>query len=146
MSKPKLTNKQKAFVDEYIIDLNATQAAIRAGYSEKTANVIAAQILAKLSIQEEIAKAIAERSKRTQVNADWVLKNLQEIFHRCMQNIPVIEKGVNTGVYKFEPAAATRAVELIGKHLGMFVDKVDHSGGLDVVIKHVPHEEGEDKE
>ena len=62
------SDKQKRFVDEYLIDLNATQAAIRAGYSPKTANEQGSQLLAKLSIQTEISKKMAERSRRTGVN------------------------------------------------------------------------------
>ena len=75
----KLTKKQKLFVDEYLIDLNATQAAIRAGYSVKTANEQGSQNLAKLSIQEEIAKAMAERSRRTGVNQDRVVMELAKL-------------------------------------------------------------------
>ena len=66
----KLTEKQQRFVDEYMIDLNATQAAIRAGYSVKTANEQGSQNLAKLSIQQAIAEQMAERSKRTGINQD----------------------------------------------------------------------------
>ena len=63
--KAKLTEKQQRFVDEYLIDLNATQAAIRAGYSVKTANEQGSQNLAKLSIQQTIAEQMTERSKRS---------------------------------------------------------------------------------
>ena len=71
-----LTLKQKMFIDEYLIDLNATQAAIRAGYSPKTAKDIASQNLAKLNIRIEIDKRMAERSKRVGMNADRVLQEL----------------------------------------------------------------------
>lgn len=66
--------KQRAFVREYLIDLNATQAAIRAGYSKKTANVIGPENLAKPCIQEEIQKAIKKREERTEISQDRVLK------------------------------------------------------------------------
>lgn len=69
-----LNPKQQAFVNEYLKDLNGTQAAIRAGYSAKTANEQAAQLLAKLSIQEAIRAAQAARSERTKIDQDWVLK------------------------------------------------------------------------
>jgi len=68
----KLTNKQKRFVDEYLIDLNATQAAIRAGYSEKTAKDIGCQNLAKLNIQAAFENAIAERAERTKIIDKWL--------------------------------------------------------------------------
>ncbi|HGJ5904902.1 MAG TPA: terminase small subunit [Arsenophonus apicola] len=74
-----LTNKQEAFCREYLIDLNATQAAIRAGYSEKTAKDIACQNLAKLNIQKRIQTLMEERKNRIEVNADYVLKRLVEI-------------------------------------------------------------------
>jgi len=77
--KPKLTAKQERFIDEYLIDLNATQAAIRAGYSESTAKDIGCQNLAKLYISEEIEKRKQKRSEETKVTAAYVLKRLHEI-------------------------------------------------------------------
>ncbi|MEX5410419.1 terminase small subunit [Atlantibacter hermannii] len=74
-----LTDKQEMFCREYLIDLNATQAAIRAGYSEKTANEQGAQNLAKLSIQSRISELKAERNDRIDIDADYVLKRLFEI-------------------------------------------------------------------
>lgn len=73
---PGLTPKQQRFVDEYLVDLNASAAARRAGYSERTANRMASENLSKPDISAAIAAAVAERSKRTQVDADWVLKRL----------------------------------------------------------------------
>ena len=75
----KLTAKQQCFCEEYLIDLNATQAAIRAGYSEATANRIASENLSKLDIQECIAELMAERSEKTKLNAEYVLNRLHEI-------------------------------------------------------------------
>lgn len=75
----KLNTKQELFCREYIVDLNATQAAIRTGYSEKTANRIASQLLSKLDIQEFIAKLMKERNKKVEINSDWVLKQLKDI-------------------------------------------------------------------
>jgi phage terminase small subunit len=75
----KLTEKQKRFVEEYLVDLNATQAAIRAGYSARRADVIGYENLRKPDIKEAIAKAQATRSERTQITADYVLKRLVEI-------------------------------------------------------------------
>ena len=66
----KLTEKQQRFVDEYLIDLNATQAAIRAGYSAKTADVQGSRMLANCKVQQAISIAMAERSKRTGINQD----------------------------------------------------------------------------
>lgn len=78
MSEKKLTPKQATFVEEYLKDLNATQAAIRAGYSEKTAGAIGEENLRKPEIAKAIELAKQERSKRTQIDADWLLTRLAE--------------------------------------------------------------------
>ncbi|ELK4895222.1 TPA: terminase small subunit [Pseudomonas aeruginosa] len=74
-----LTNKQRLFVDEYLIDLNATQAAIRAGYSTRRATEIGYQLLQRPEVAQAIQAAMAERSKRTEVEADYVIRRLREI-------------------------------------------------------------------
>lgn len=119
----KLTEKQKRFIDEYLIDLNATAAAIRAGYSEKTANEIGSQNLVKLSIQKAIAERLKERQQRTEITQDFVLTNLKEIVQRSMQH---------EGADEYDPRAAAKALELLGKHLGMFTDKIKLEGELTV--------------
>ena len=74
----KLTNKQQRFVDEYLLDLNATAAAKRAGYSKKTASQIGEENLRKLEISKLIKEAIDARSERTKIDADWLLKRLAD--------------------------------------------------------------------
>ena len=74
-----LTPKQRAFAKEYLIDLNATQAAIRAGYSPRTASQQGERLLRKVEVKELVCIGKAERGKRTQVNADYVLRRLAEI-------------------------------------------------------------------
>lgn len=74
-----LTKKQRLFVDEYLIDLNATQAAIRAGYSTRRATEIGYQLLQRPEVAQAIQAAMAERSKRTKVEADYVIRRLREI-------------------------------------------------------------------
>lgn len=74
-----LTPKQELFCKEYLIDLNATQAAIRAGYSENSANNIGPGNLLKPIIQNRIAELMALRSERTKIDADWVLNRMVEI-------------------------------------------------------------------
>lgn len=101
----KLTAKQEAFCNEYLIDLNATQAAIRAGYSERTAKDIACENLAKPYLAEYIAKLKAERSERTLINADWVLMASKQLFDRCMT------------AEDFSPSGASKSIELIGRHI-----------------------------
>ena len=126
-----LTAKQEQFCQEYLIDLNATQAAIRAGYSVKTAKDIACQNLAKLNISERIAELKLTRQDRVEISQDWVLNNLKLIAERCMQAEPVTAfidgEKTETGEYKFEHSGANKSLELIGKHLKMFTDKVDNT-------------------
>lgn len=74
-----LTRKQRLFVDEYLIDLNATQAAIWAGYSTRRATEIGYQLLQRPEVAQAIQAAMAERSKRTEVEADYVIRRLREI-------------------------------------------------------------------
>ena len=124
----KLTAKQKAFCEEYLVDLNATQAAIRAGYSKHTAKDIACQNLAKLNIAEYITELQAKRSAKTELNAQWVLERLQRVHDRCMQEEAVTDAEGATGEYKFEHSGANKSLELIGKHLAMFTEKKELSG------------------
>ncbi|MFO0813571.1 MAG: terminase small subunit [Gemmatales bacterium] len=124
-----MNHKQERFVEEYLIDCNATQAAIRAGYSPKTADEYGRQLLGKTGVREAIQKGLAEKSNRCQVDAEWVVKNLKTVAERCMQTEPVVDAtGEPTGEYRFDSRGAARALELIGKHIGMFRDKLEVTG------------------
>ena len=129
----KLTDKQQAFCEEYLVDLNATQAAIRAGYSEDTARQIASQNLSKVNVAETIANLQAERSAKTELNAQWVLDRLQRVHDRCMQEEAVTDGDGPTGEYRFEHSGANKSLELIGKHLAMFTDKTEHRGAIGAI-------------
>ncbi len=132
-----MTEKQEQFVREYLIDLNATQAAIRAGYSVKTAYRIGANLLQKSSVREAIEKAQAERAKRVELTADYVLDGLREVAERCRQAEPVLDrKGNPTGEYQFDSGGANRALELLGKHLGLFVERKELTGKDGGPIEH----------
>lgn len=121
-----MTSRQERFVEEFLVDLNATQAAIRAGYSKKTARVQASQLLTKLNIQEAIAEAKTNRIERIQLNQNYVLTRLVENVERAMQNRPVLDaKGDPTGEYVYAGTVANKALELLGKHLGMFQDRIE---------------------
>ena len=116
-----LNEKQKQFCEEYIIDLNGTQAAIRAGYSKKTANEQAAQLLAKLSIQEYIQKIKDKRSERVKYSQDELMRDILEVKNRCMQANPVLDKeGNETGVWKFDSNGANKALDMLAKHVGFY--------------------------
>ena len=129
-----LTIRQQSFVEEYLIDLNATQAAIRAGYSEKTASEQGSRLLANVSISEAIAEAQNKRAERTEITQDYVLTNIQKVIERCMQVQQVdncltqTEDGELAQAFMFKEQGALKGLELLGKHLGMFKDKVEHSG------------------
>lgn len=130
MSK-ELTDKQIRFVDEYLKDLNATQACIRAGYSAKNADKIGSQLLGKTRVKAEIERKQKHLRKKTEVTHDWVIQNLKKVYKRCMQVVPVTDKEGNpTGEFKFEASAANKSLELLGKTLGIFIDKKEHSGKL----------------
>ena len=117
----KLTPKQARFIEEYLVDLNATQAAIRAGYSARTATVIGNENLTKPYIQAAIEIAQLARSERTQITVDKVLEDIELIKLNAMQQ--------EDDGKMINHAGALKACELQGKHLKMFVDKVEHSGG-----------------
>ena len=127
----KLTAKQQRFIEEYLIDLNATQAAIRAGYSGKTAGQIGGENLNKPEIQAAIAVAQAKRSEETAIDAAYVLRQAVKLHERCMSEI---EPDAVEGVFKFNAAGAAKALELVGKHVGVqaFRDQIglsDPNGG-----------------
>ena len=91
-----MNSKQQRFVEEYLIDLNATQAAIRAGYSPKTANVIGCENLSKPEISNAISRAMAERSRRTGISQDRVVQELAKI---AFVNITDISMTWSFGMY-----------------------------------------------
>lgn len=155
----KLTAKQQRFVDEYLIDLNATQAAIRAGYSPVSANKIAAENMAKPGVRACVDAAIAERSRRTGVNADRVVRELARLAFvsapdvinvntatlnedateddlAAIQSVKVkiLSGDIESEEREIKLADKVKALELLGKHLGMFTDKLQVAGGLGVTI------------
>lgn len=125
--------KHEAFCQEFIIDFNGTKAAIRAGYSEKTAVVQASRLLTNANICARIAELQTKRSEQTGIDAAWVLMSAKQLFDRCMQAEPVMirtENGMEpSGEYKFDSAGANKALDTIGKHVDVqaFLAKVDHS-------------------
>ena len=119
-----LNEKQKQFCEEYIIDLNGTQAAIRAGYSEKTANRIASELLTKLDIQEYICELKNKRSERVKYSQDELMRDILEVKNRCMQANPVLDKeGNETGVWQFDSNGANKALDMLAKHVGFYKTK-----------------------
>ena len=140
----KLTPKQQRFVEEYLIDLNATQAAIRAGYSRRTARQIGQENLSKPVVAAAVAEAKRERSDSTKIDAEYVLKRLHQIVERCLQEVkpalhsktrqPMKDEDGNA-LYTFNAAGANQALALLGKHtdVAAFKDRLEVSGELSLV-------------
>ena len=150
----KLTAKQQRFVDEYLIDLNATQAAIRAGYSPQTAQEQGSQNLSKLMVSEAIDKALAARSRRTGITQDRVLRELAKVAFvnandvidpdsatvradaaeedlACIQAVKVKTSESEMGSSserEIKLYDKMRALEMLGKHLGLFDKRGQDSG------------------
>ncbi|WP_171882413.1 terminase small subunit [Klebsiella quasipneumoniae] len=138
----KLTDKQELFAREYLKDLNATQAAIRAGYSEKTAKETGYENLTKPHIQELIAELNKERMDRVQIDADYVLRQAVKLHERCMQEVEPItdrrgeeitdEQGRT--IYGFDAKGATAALKLVGDHITVQAFKTniksEHAGSI----------------
>jgi len=128
-----LTPKQQRFVEEYLIDLNATQAAIRAGYSEKTAKEIGSENLTKPNIAKAIAEAQEKLSNKAQVTVEMVVQGL-------LNEAKDLSEGSTQ-------SARVSAWAHLGKHLGMFKDKIEHTGPnggpIDLSLKVVFENDGE---
>lgn len=160
MSKAVKLNAQRLlFCKEYIIDLNATQAAIRAGYSENTATEQGSRLLSFVNVQEKIQELMDERSKRVEMDADYVLTRYKKIIDDDIRNylsfdtdelgmprvhlkksddidtwnITEISIGKD-GQFKFKTHCKDDAMRDVGKHLKLFTDKVEHSGEVSMPI------------
>ena len=118
----KLTEKQSLFVKEYLVDLNATQAAIRAGYSENSAEAIGYENLRKPYLAKAIQEAMINRSERVKIDADEVLKGILDIRDNAMQKVVDEHSGITEMIDK---SNALKASELLGKHLKLFTDVVE---------------------
>lgn len=154
----KLTPKQKAFIQEYLVDLNATKAALRAGYSKKSAGQIGSANLAKPYIKKALEKAMKKRSDRTKRTQDQVVEELAKIaFGDISQIVEWDDEGLKVipssklsqdkkasiaeiservtqagGTIKIKQFDKLRALEMLGRHLGAFTDKVQVSGRVDL--------------
>ena len=188
VAEKKLTAKQQRFCDEYLIDLNATQAAIRAGYSERTANEQGSRLLANVSVQKYLQKRKIDRIERTEITQDMVLLELANIaFSNAADYAAVVEKDAtiqceNGAImplydeegnpvkyrtvepvltadltesqkralsvikkgrdgFEIKPYDKIRALELLGKHLGMFTETVKLTGNVNNPMEGLTTEE-----
>ena len=155
-----LTAKQQVFVQEYLVDLNATQAAIRAGYSKRTAEWIGPQLLGKTHVSEAVQKAMAKREERTEITQDRVLKEYAKLafldprrfydddgqllqVHELPEDVAaalssmevVTERAgeLELAVRKIKFSDKKAALDSIARHLGMFKDKTELTGDFPVL-------------
>ena len=137
----KLTAKQQRFCDEYLIDLHATQAAIRAGYSKKTANRIGTENLSKLVIREYIENRMAEKEAALIANQDEVLKYLTSVLRGQSKSTEIVIEGLGDGSTKArkmekEPSEKDKlkAAELLGKRYGLYTEKVEEKVDMELNV------------
>ena len=156
----KLTPQQSRFVDEYLVDLNAKQAAIRAGYSQKTAEMQASRLLRNVKVQEVVAKRMRDRQARTEITQDRVLAELAKIAfgdQRALMTwgpggVKLVDSSTLTpeqsamvsevsesvtaagGSLKLKTHDKVAALKLLGEHLGMFEQKVKISGDVALTL------------
>lgn len=137
----KLTLKQQRFADEYIISGNATEAAIKAGYSKKTANVIGVENLIKPNIKSYIDEKLKELSDKKIADQQEVLAYLTAVLRGETQSEIVVVEGQGEGVSRAKPIQKApdekerlKAAELLGKRMGLFKDKLDVTANVPVII------------
>jgi phage terminase small subunit len=141
-----LENKRyERFCQEYVVDYNGTQAAIRAGYSDTSAKQTAYKLLKREEVSSRIRELQSEQVKRLAVSQDYVVLQMLETYQCCREAHPVMEwdydagEMVETGKYQFDSKGALKALEMIGKHLGMFEKKTtqphdEKSNLLDMLV------------
>lgn len=140
-SKKKLSKKREIFTKEYLVDLDQTKAAKRAGYSKKTASSIAHNLMMEPEVKEEIQNNMDKRADDLKISADYVLRIINDTIERCQQAKPVLDKfgkpvmvetkeGSMAPAYMFDAGSVLRGAELLGKHIKLFTDKIEHSGNL----------------
>ena len=137
----KMTPKQQRFCDEYLIDLNATQAAIRSGYSKKTANRIATENLSKPVIKAYIAERMAQKESELIADQDEVLKYLTSVLRGKTQSEVVVVEGIGDGCSEAramqkapDEKERLKAAELLGKRYGLYTEKIEQQMDMELNI------------
>lgn len=137
----RMTAKQKRFCDEYLIDLNATQAAIRSGYSKKTAYSIGVENLKKPELKKYIDERMAEKESQLIADQDEVLKYLTSVMRGESNSEIVVVEGIGEGMSEAramqkapDERERLKAAELLGKRYGLYTEKVEQQVDMDLNI------------
>ena len=137
-----LTPKQQSFCREYIKDFNASQSALRAGYSKNRHKEIGYQLLHKNTLQAFLATLMDKQAEKAEITVEWVIQELKQLYTRCQSSLT--SKGAIAG--------ATKQLELLGKHIGMWIDRSELTINIKevkimvvqiqgVIAKHIPDAE-----
>lgn len=148
MTEPRpLTDKQERFILEYLVDFNATQAAIRAGYSEDTAYSIGWENLRKPEIASRIATAGAQTADELGMTREYVFRTLREAIDKALAGAPkshgtkdgytLVYDSDGNPIIEWSPSGVKGLVELLAKVRGDLVDTVQHTGGIEVTVNGV---------
>lgn len=119
----KLTARQKLFCTEFIKDFNASQAVIRAGYSKNTARQSGYQLLTNIYIQGKLAELTAKQAEKAEISVQWIIQELKQLYDRCQSSLS------SPGAI----AGATKQLELLGKHLAMFTERVEVNADIKTI-------------
>jgi phage terminase small subunit len=139
----KLTPKQKAFCEYWVVHHNGQRAAIAAGYAAHSARTTAAILLTQANVMAYVQELQARQAKRLIVDENFIVQGLVKNYLRAMQSEEITDKDGNAhGVYKYDGATANRALELLGKMRGLFTDKVEHSGTAGGLVIRVEYPDG----
>lgn len=139
-----LNDRQKLFVSEYVASKNATQSAIKAGYSEKTAYSMGARLLKNVEIQNAIDDKLGKMAKKLDLTAEKILMDIEEVKRRCLQGEEIRDREGNpTGEWRFDASNALKACELQGRHLKMFTDRTEVEQSGEVIVNfNIPRPKG----
>jgi len=123
-----MTPKQKLFIKEYLIDLNATRAAISAGYSEKTAYSQGQRLLKHVEVSAKLSESVQKLTEKLEISTEYVLTGIKDI----------VERSIKRGD-EYDAFAALKGYELLGKYRKLFTDKIEHSGQIENVTFDATH-------
>jgi phage terminase small subunit len=128
--------RQQLFVQEYLKDLNASAAYVRAGYKTGNPDVCGPRLLGTVGVKAQVDAALEARKKTIQIDAAYVLDSIKSTMERCKQAEPVTNSRgqVVEGEWQFRENGVLKGAELLGRHLGMYKDRIEHSGSIAIRV------------